>query len=453
MAVKAAGYILLAPNQRRAALLEAAAEFESREIPVAEPVNRFAHSPRAPLVVLASFIDGHITHLLDGRKGASAGTGLVRLNLTQWYEFTPSIPFERLIEAVPARFRAALRRTSGQGGVVPPKTFVAVVAALMELAPEAAGRLARFSEIRADRISRVPRRSRTNLALQKEALTASLAIAGMNRREVLDWTPSDGEMHSFLDGLPEAEVREDTMLTVDHGVVPGFDLGASTHVASKVFRRPGDGTTLTVVMANRTPLEQQTGADLIYFNERYKAFVFVQYKAMRKESNGSVFRWKNDPADDLVKEIARMNALLVALDALGDDGSKEGFRLHANPFFLKLCPKIVLNPDDQGLFSGMYIPLAYWKRFEKDACSTGAKGGRFATFENIGRKLSNSEFIPLVAGAWIGTTIPQSAKLQDLIREILTLGRTVTLAVEHPKPGPDPDSILDPAFDDDTDQM
>ena len=187
-------------------------------------------------------------------------------------------------------------------------------------------------------------------------------------------------------------------------------------------------------------LEQQTGADLIYFNEKYKAFVFVQYKAMQKEATGNVYRWKNTATDDLVKEIGRMDTLLQALDKLGDDGSKESFRFHTNPFFLKLCPKIVLNPDDQGLFSGMYIPMAYWKRFELDSCSNGTKGGRFVSFDNIGRKLSNSEFIPLVAGAWIGTTIPQSAMLSTFIREILTLGRTVTLAIEHPKPALDLDS-------------
>jgi len=37
-----------------------------------------------------------------------------------------------------------------------------------------------------------------------------------------------------------------------------------------------------VIMANRLPLEEQTGADLIYFNEAYSAFVLVQYKAMEK---------------------------------------------------------------------------------------------------------------------------------------------------------------------------
>lgn len=437
MAVNAAGYVLRVPEGRRAILLQAEPESAARGYAVAEPVPLFNHSKRAPLVVFASFQADAITHLMDGRKGASAGTGLVRLNLVRWLEFPIPIQFSTLVDEVPARYRVHLRRTLSEGGVLPPKTLSAVVEALVRLAPESTDRLARFSEVRRNRIADLRPNVRANLALQKEALTASLAIAGIDREEVLNWTPTGEEMFSFLDGLPAAEVREDTMLIVDHAVLPGFDLGDSTHVASKVFVRPGDGARLTVVMANRTALEQQTGADLIYYNERFKAFVFIQYKAMRKETNGHAFRWTNDPTDDLVKEIARMKDLLKQLDMLGDDGTKEGFRLHTNPFFLKLCPKIVLNPDDKGLFTGMYIPLDYWTRFDQDTCSSGPRGGKYATYENVGRKLNNSEFIPLVAGAWIGSTIPQSAFLSHLVREVLSTGRTVALSIESPGPEPD----------------
>jgi hypothetical protein len=83
----------------------------------------------------------------------------------------------------------------------------------------------------------------------------------------------------------------------------------------------------------------------------------------------------------------------------------------------------------------MYIPLDYWKRFELDACSIGPRGGRYVSFRNIGRKLSNSEFIPLVAGAWVGTTIPQSVVLVRAIRAMLELGHTVTVAIKSREVG------------------
>jgi hypothetical protein len=53
------------------------------------------------------------------------------------------------------------------------------------------------------------------------------------------------------------------------------------------------------------------------------------------------------------------------------------------------------------------------------------------SFENVGRKLSNTEFVGLVANSWVGTTIPQSNELAKVIRAVLETGRTVTFAVKH----------------------
>jgi len=45
-------------------------------------------------------------------------------------------------------------------------------------------------------------------------------------------------------------------------------------------------------MANKLPLEEQTGADLIYYNETFSSFVMVQYKAMNPGTEGQEFRWQ-----------------------------------------------------------------------------------------------------------------------------------------------------------------
>jgi hypothetical protein len=63
-------------------------------------------------------------------------------------------------------------------------------------------------------------------------------------------------------------------------------------------------------MANRLPLEEQTGADLIYYNETFRSFILVQYKAMEEGSHGPEFRWQLN--DHLADEINRMNKLLMA---------------------------------------------------------------------------------------------------------------------------------------------
>ena len=104
----------------------------------------------------------------------------------------------------------------------------------------------------------------------------------MDTEEVLRWMPaSEAPPRSFLAGLPGAVLREDAMIVADFSQIPGFEAVKDTQFAAKEFVDPRDSNSrLMVLMANRLPLEQQTGADLIYYHERHKAFVMVQYKAM-----------------------------------------------------------------------------------------------------------------------------------------------------------------------------
>ena len=94
------------------------------------------------------------------------------------------------------------------------------------------------------------------------------------------------------------------MVINDLGTFPGFETVRQTQHATAVFTN--DHVSLTVVMANRLPLEKQLGADLIYRNETYRSFVIVQYKAMEHEAGTARFRLPND---QLEKELKRMEEL------------------------------------------------------------------------------------------------------------------------------------------------
>lgn len=434
MNVKAGGYILRVPDHRRKLLLEEAEHGESfyRSTPfVSEPVPVFDHSRRAPLAVFASFEDGLITHIADGRKGQFAGTGLVRLNLEDLQPLMRPVLFEDVLSGTDRRVRDHLKRRLDEGGLLPPKSLGAFVDRITELDPTIGPRLARFLARRAQALRDLQPRARENLAYQKEALGLALEIAGLPRDDLLSWQPSDSGQQSFLDGLPGTQVREDTMLLADFSVVPGFQpIREVTHYGSKVFSSEQDPSVrLTVIMANRQPLEQQTGADLIYFNETYRSFVMVQYKAMEKRDEETEFRWQDK--DQFCDEIARMDALVQELRKVPSGNDPDGFRFADNPFFLKFCPRVVFNPDDKGLFKGIYLPLDLWKRADAAGRFTGKRGGKVLTYENVGRRINNSEFVTLVGGSWVGTSIEQSAVLGDLIRTVLETGKTVTIAIRH----------------------
>jgi hypothetical protein len=430
----ASAYLLHVPEARREIILDRAEK--NRYFPgatAAEPVEKFPHGRNAALIVLASFRDGALTHIANGRKGASAGTGLARLNMTDFQRLERPLPFVELVGLVPPKFRAPLRRVLDGGGLLPPKTLGAVVDALTQRDPNLVSRLARFSERRAQTIRNLEPAERANLAIQKESLGLALAldIAGMPRAEILSWSPTPGKPASFLEGLPGARVREDVMIIKDFTSLPGFEaVRDATNVAAMTFENPSDRSQkLTVIMANRLPLEEQTGADLIYYNETYRAFVLVQYKAMEKAEERVAFRWQD--GDRFSNEIERMDVMLAELAKCAVDDAPEGFRLCSNPFFLKFCSRVVFNPDDTGLFSGIYLPLDLWKSLHAGGRLKGPQGGNVLSFENVGRKLSNSEFIELVANSWVGTTIPQSAELAKVIRAVLESGRTVTFAMKH----------------------
>ncbi|GEQ98362.1 hypothetical protein JCM17844_19990 [Iodidimonas gelatinilytica] len=432
--VAAGGYILQVPKDRRELLLQEAEHggsfYRSKPL-VSEPVSPFDHSRRAPLAVFASFKDGFITHIADGRKGQFAATGLVRLNLEDLQPLKRPVSFDEILAGISARVAWHVEQRLKAGGLLPSKSLDAFVDCITELDTSISPRLARYSGHRAQALRRLEPRVRENLAYQKESLGLALEIAGISRDELLAWTPTDDQPQSFLDGLPGARVREDAMLLADFSTLPGFEaIGETTHYGSKVFVSERDPSKrLTVIMANRLPLEQQTGADLVYFNEAYRSFVLVQYKAMEKRDSETEFRWQ--AKDQFCDEIDRMESLLAELRKLPSGQQPDGFRFSDNPFFLKFCPRVVFNPDDKGLFKGIYLPLDLWKRADAAGWFTGKRGGKVLTFDNVGRRINNSEFVGLVAGSWVGTTIEQSAVLGELVRKVLETGKTVTIAIKH----------------------
>ena len=80
---------------------------------------------------------------------------------------------------------------------------------------------------------------------------------------------------------------------------------------------------------------------------------------------------------------------------------------------------------------GIYVPLDLWKYLAASGRLKGPRGGNVLSYENVGRRLNNSEFVTLVANSWVGTTIGQSVALESVIRAVLESGKTVTFAIKR----------------------
>jgi hypothetical protein len=439
----AAGYLLILNENRRATFQECLDEdmYFPQKPSFAEPVPEFHHSRNVPLVCFLSLEDGKITHLGDASRGARAGSGLSRLNVRAITELTDPVPFDEILSEVELRVRSTISKRVTNGGVLPPAAFQSFAEALSNLSPEAHDALRLFSSKRKERNTGLPGGVRDRLLEQKEAIATAMTIAEIDRKENLrGWNIDTNRLpESFLDGLQSVRLREDPMVIHDLNTVPGFEFVRRAPHNSVVFQNAD--TVLTVVMANRQPLETTTGTDLIYFNETFACFVMVQYKAMEKENDGAIFRL---PDQDLPKEIERMEAFHAELCKCDPDTTLDGFRFNDSPFFIKLCPRTQFDPDNISLIKGMYFPLSYWKRLEQDPVIVGSKGGRGVTFKNSRRHFDNTGFISLVKSGWIGTTRIQSSKIERLIRESLERGRAVTFAVKSDKEtAPDGDASDD----------
>lgn len=417
---KAGGYIFKIPMDR-IELFKECVEANER---FSEPVVDFHHTRSAPLVCFIVLDGLSISYVARGRKGLVAGTELRRLNIEEPTKLAKPISISEIVNASSTKFSGRIETIFQEGGMITPKTFEEVVDVISNISDEAGKLLKRFSRQRSELIAKITGKARENLSEQKEAVTTALAIAGFDRSEILEWAPPTEEMpSSFLDGLPSAIMREDPMIINDLINVPGYELIKTLPYSAAVFQ--GDGKKLTLLLTNRLPLETLLGTDLIYFNETYRSFVMVQYKAMEKHEDGAVFRLPNDQLD---KELARMAEVESELAHHAGAADADDYRISEFPFFLKLCPRMNFNPDDTKLFPGMYFPLAHWRLVEKSQNIFGPKGGKAISYENAGRYMDNNFFISIVSGAWIGTNKKQSKFLEHVIRTTIESGRAIALA-------------------------
>lgn len=419
---RAAGYVVrLSPDRQRVFNgFSGTSEF-------AEAVPEFEHSRNVPLVCFVVSESNSVTHVCLGSRGRLAGTFLRRLNMRGFHKVSPAIPTAHIVARISSRSRKRVSDALHSGGLLSPKAFEELVVAVSQLSPDTAPVLARYRKERLERIASLPDPVRYALAQQKEALLTAMAIAGVDRDEIGGWdVPSDTGQASFLSGLPNARLREDPVVVNDLSVLPGHEKIASSIHGSTVFEN--NKSRLTVVLANRLPLEEQTGADLIYYNETFQCFLLVQYKMMEKEGEEHVFRFPNT---QMTEEITRMDALLSEISKIPDDVQADGYRFSHNPFFLKICPRIVFDPDSVGLSKGMYLPLDYWKRISAHPAMAGPRGGSRLSYRNVRRYLDNTEFVTIASGGWVGTHIQQSVLLVEVIRETIQSGRAAVIAINQ----------------------
>lgn len=136
---------------------------------------------------------------------------------------------------------------------------------------------------------------------QENAIQTAMTTFGLRANDIPNEVAIKQGASSGL-SLIGSYLYEDNVVRADASQLPGFDNIASDITGRAIFKKPDER--LVVYTANKLPLEEMLGVDLIYINETRGNIVMIQYK-MLEEAKGDdknkdwLFRPDNQLKDEI----------------------------------------------------------------------------------------------------------------------------------------------------------
>lgn len=380
------------------------------------------NGPQPHLCLLSTYNDPfddepHVSWLALARPGNRVSTFERLVECERLRRVEPPIPLSQLRSALSARHRSLVDSTGRD--ILPEVGGREVVKSLLMLRP----RLASVIEELTDTADVTPPVGAAGelLAFERDATATLLDIAKLKRRVLRRWRP-EPTAALFLAGVPDLRVHEDAFIEHDAERFAFWARVPCRQLAWKVF---ADGQRHMFVMsASNRKTEETLGVDLMYYHEERKAFILVQYKKMRQDSEKRWFYW---PDGELNSQLTRMRAVddRCAAQAYG------AYRLLATPCFIKLCETQALNIEQDQLLPGMYLPRLYFENLLADPSRRGSRGGNPIGYENVDPYLTNTLFIRLVREGLIGSTSAGPDAVTEQIRLSLDAGHSVVFGAHR----------------------
>ena len=317
-----------------------------------------------------------------------------------------------------AHLRNFERRVEAVSEVVPlsPKLSVHIVDRLAALASNE-GTLRAITQLTA------PNRFRRSVALQNDAVRTALKAFGLRGAEdALSLQVVDGRYTT----LDKGWVHEDTVIAHDARFLPGFELVGSYITGRCVFER--GPVRLEVITANKLPLEEALGVDLILCNLTHSNTVMVQYKMLEPLRDDVKTDWVYRPDEQLEEELSRMHRFNRDLSGPG-----EGYRLNSGLFYLKFVKR------DVSVQKGAVItPLDHFEFLRSDPGMRGPRNGFRISYDSLrGKYLREQAFLELVSAGYIGGHASTSAQLKPIIDAVLAGDRSLVAAIKSERANSD----------------
>ena len=271
-------------------------------------------------------------------------------------------------------------------------------------------------------------RYRENAGFEADAFTLAMKIAGFDsylKQTEVDKYKNNGS-NNLIANLDRIIAREDLMIIHDSEIIQGMDIDSKNMISTSL----SDGKNrITILYANRMPLEETLGVDLIYVDENNKVILLVQYKRLIGANTKCYY-----PSSDVnfLKEMETINEIQSFLAKQ----ISTGYRFNNDAFYFKFC-KDIQPIQNRDLVDGMYLPLSYFNELITKGQLRGERGGVKVCYENVPSYFNNSLFISLLKTGLIGTNIEGYNLINKVINEVIKTGKSVIFAeyakfTQHP---------------------
>jgi hypothetical protein len=232
--------------------------------------------------------------------------------------------------------------------------------------------------------------------------------------------------------IATVRVLEDAAIEHDARWMPGWQLTASDLTGRATFQKRDEQ--LDVFTANKRPLEQLFGVDLIYLNQTRGSLVMLQYKMLepekRRHSRVAAAMLEDDDVDDqdwLVRIDRQFNDELERMRCFDRDLAPDGpYRLNSGAFYFKLVRRNAATNS-----AGILLSLGHLDKMLTGGALSGPSGGLRISYRSLeGHYLRGEGFVELVRSGYVGTRGATTEHLQTLIKASLEEGRAVVVGVQ-----------------------
>jgi len=263
----------------------------------------------------------------------------------------------------------------------------------------------------------LPNRTRgQNQRTQLDAIQTALKAFGLKA----DAIAAQLEISQNESTLKEVRVREDDVIASDAVSVPGYEFTHLDITGRASFRNGNE--TLEVFTANRKPLEDVLGVDLIYLNSHHNNAILIQYKMLKatRGSDEANSDWHYTKERHFPGQIAKMRLFAHHSD-------NKGYRLNGGGFYFKFVRNVVSSSK-----SNVLIPLDHMEELMGLPEFKNKNGNLKISYRSLkGHFMRQDALFSLIQSGYIGTHVGTSNDLRALIESFVDGDSAAVVAIQR----------------------